>query len=225
MPDQYRLYVEQNVLWGEMDKSAAQRLAALESAPSSVRDRWQIAALRAELLVDLQDYDRALSLLTSYTFLPWEGARGMRGIYMAACLGRGRKTYFSGDFIGGLEDFRAALQYPRNLGVGQMSPPYRYESQERFWAGMGYMATGQKEEAMNLWKESLAQLARRASGKPMPPDAKTATQLLQESARPDEHAREAREKFRQGFARVTEGDASGAFSLFSEAVRENVWPW
>jgi len=225
MPQEYRLYVEQNMLWSQMGRSAAERLAALENAPPSVRDRWQIAALRAELHVSTESYDKAIEILSTHTFLPWEGARGMRYIYLGAYLGRARRAYFNGDYVGVLEDFRAALKYPLHLGVGRQNPPYRYESEERFWAGMGYMATGQEKEAMDLWQESLLQLARHVTHRPMPQDIQTAITLLKESAREDEPAHTVREKFRQGFACVAEGEASRAFSIFSEAVRENVWPW
>ncbi|MCC6445951.1 MAG: DUF5107 domain-containing protein [Armatimonadetes bacterium] len=225
MPENYRLYADRNAIWGEMGKPASERLAALESAPTSVRDRWQMAALRAELCVAVKNYDKAIELLGSHTFLPWEGARGMRGTYLNAHLGRARKHFLAGDFVGTLEDFKAALQYPMNLGVGRMNPPFRYESEEHFWAGMGYMATGHETEAMALWQEALSQLARHGSRKPVPDSPQAALEALTETARPDERAHASRERFREGFAAVAAGNASRAYSIFSEAVREDVWPW
>jgi tetratricopeptide (TPR) repeat protein len=126
-PDEYHLYVERDRCLTASGAGPEERLAALESAPAAVGKRWEVAAIRADCLVQLCRWDEAASLMQSHKFRPWEGARGMHGLWTQALVGRAGQRREAGDAAGAIADFELALTYPRNLGVGRSARPHEAE--------------------------------------------------------------------------------------------------
>ncbi|MGC9320112.1 MAG: hypothetical protein ACP5KN_18920, partial [Armatimonadota bacterium] len=122
-PDEYRLYVELDAIMEAAEWPPQRRLKLLRSAPERVQDKWQMAARIADVLVALGRWDEALAELETHRFIPWEGARGMRRLWVAALLGRAEELADAGDCEGALEACWRALQYPRNIGVGRRARP------------------------------------------------------------------------------------------------------
>ena len=136
-PDEYRLYVELDRLLEDAQRPPQERLELLEAAPDSVRERWQIAARLAAALVALGRWDDALEQLRAHRFIPWEGARGMRDLWVEALLGRAQALAEAGDHEGALASCREALEYPRDLGVGREARP---KDEARIWRAMAAIA-------------------------------------------------------------------------------------
>ncbi len=136
-PDEYRLYLELDRTLEEAERPAEERLTLLASAPESVRERWQIAARLAAALVALGRWDEALVQLRGHRFIPWEGARGMRHLWVEALLGRAKALAQAGEHQGALASCREALEYPRNIGVGRRERP---TDDARIWRTMAEIA-------------------------------------------------------------------------------------
>ena len=123
-PDDHRYYLDLVGIFAKhLDKTPAQRLTLLRSAPEAVQQKWQVAAHVAELLVETGEHDEALAMLRAHRFFPWEGARDMRRIWVRCRTERGAAASACGDHAQALADLEAAMQYPRNLGVGKPAHP------------------------------------------------------------------------------------------------------
>ena len=122
-PLDYHYYLDLERLYEKRGDVAQARLALYENAPDEVRAKWQMASRMADLKVQTKDYDGALELLAAHRYFPWEGATGTRSIYLGALLGRAEAAVADGRDGDALADYEAALQYPRNLGVGRLTYP------------------------------------------------------------------------------------------------------
>ncbi len=122
-PDDYHLYIERDEVLEHAGADVQTRLSALEVGPEEAVNRWDMAARRITCLLKLQRWDEALDLLQAYTFLPWEGARGMHAQWTRALLGRAEQRRSGGQIAEAIADYELALTYPRNLGVGRAVYP------------------------------------------------------------------------------------------------------
>jgi tetratricopeptide (TPR) repeat protein len=136
-PDEYHLYVERDRCLAASGAGPEERLSALKSAPAGVTKRWEVAAILADCLVQLERWDEAVSLMQSHKFRPWEGARGMHGLWTQALVGRAAQRREAGDAAGGIADYELALTYPRNLGVGRSAHPHEAEVHYRLAVAAG----------------------------------------------------------------------------------------
>ncbi|MCL5283291.1 MAG: DUF5107 domain-containing protein [Armatimonadetes bacterium] len=155
MPLEYRLYLEQDDLWREMGCTPIERLQAFQFASDAVLCHWQIRARMVEILVDAGEFDRAIEMLNSGRYLPWEGERKMRLHYLLAHAERGRSRLKSSDIPGAINDFEALIEYPKNLGIGRPAPPYRNEALEHWYAGIAAWLKCDSDLAAERWRTSL----------------------------------------------------------------------
>jgi tetratricopeptide (TPR) repeat protein len=118
-PEEYHLYLERDNCLRASGATAEQRLEALASAP----DRWEIAARRADCLVQLERWDEAVQLMKTHKFKPWEGARQMHALWTRALVGRAERHRKAGDLHAAVANYELALTYPRDLGVGRAACP------------------------------------------------------------------------------------------------------
>ena len=146
-PGDYRLYADLYDVLTEMDMGAEERVAMLDAASEHGRVQARLAAA----LVELERWDRAIEVLTAMQFDPYEGERGTRPTYYAAYVGRGLERYASGDLQGSLDDLEAALQYPRNVGVGKSH--FAQDSKALYWAGVVAQELGDGIKARRYWNE------------------------------------------------------------------------
>lgn len=122
-PAYYRYYLDLLQIHSTLGKGPEEQLKLLISAPSEVQSKWQIAARIAELLSQLGRHDEALDILRSHQFYPWEGGRHMRTVYVNCLMAKGEAASAAGDHAEALAHFEAAMEYPRNLGVGKLARP------------------------------------------------------------------------------------------------------
>ncbi|MFA6110670.1 MAG: DUF5107 domain-containing protein [Candidatus Latescibacterota bacterium] len=152
-PDDYRLYIDMDEIRESLAVEPAERLQALLRAPAAVREKGSIAARVARLQIALGEYDQALAVLQSRRFDPWEGARGMRTLWVDGHLGRGEELLDAGDPAGARREFEAALEYPVGLGVGQSWRPA--DAPLRYRAGLACRAAGDEQAARRHWQAAL----------------------------------------------------------------------
>lgn len=123
-PDDYRYYLDLQHIYGDrLEKGPQEQLDLLHSAPDEVREKWQVAAHIAELLIALKRYDEGLAILQVHRFFPWEGATRMRSVWVNCLAGRAQVATEAGDHAGALADLELAATYPRNLGVAKLAHP------------------------------------------------------------------------------------------------------
>ena len=154
-PADVRLYLELNEVLSQRGAPAETRLAALDAAPDSVQCRGAIAAQQVICCLELEQWDRAIHMLSTHTFHRWELEFRMRGIYLNACLGRGIARFDAGDFQGARADFERALEYPMNLRIGKPSHPS--DARAHWCAGVACEALGETAAARAHWDAAAAE--------------------------------------------------------------------
>jgi tetratricopeptide (TPR) repeat protein len=116
-PGDGRILYERDQLWKRLGESPEGRLAELEKHSELVRLRDDLSVELASLYNQTRQYERALSLLASRKFQPWEGGEGLAlGQYVRANLALGRHALAQADSLAARRWFEAALRCPENLG-------------------------------------------------------------------------------------------------------------
>jgi tetratricopeptide (TPR) repeat protein len=116
-PGDARILYEQDQLWKRLGESPERRLTDLEKYSELVRLRDDLSVELASLYNQTRQHERALSLLASRKFQPWEGGEGLAlEQYVRANLALGRHALARGDSLEARRLFEAALRCPENLG-------------------------------------------------------------------------------------------------------------
>ncbi len=150
-PKQYRLYNDLDQIYSELgDKTQRESLYA--SAPKEVLDRDTVRLRRAVLLIEQHNSDAALALLKDHRFKPWEGGQSAHEVYVLGAIERGRQALAGKNYELAERSFRAALEYPVNLGVGK--PDGAQDPEANYWLGEALSAQGNKDAAMLAWQSA-----------------------------------------------------------------------
>ncbi|HEV2424229.1 MAG TPA: DUF5107 domain-containing protein [Terriglobia bacterium] len=150
-PDQYRLYPELDEIYSELgDFDRRRRLFA--TAPAAVLDHDVVRVRRALLRVEEGQFDRALAALGHHSFKPWEGGEIVREMYVLANVQKGRMALGRGSPQEAERDFRQALEYPENLGVGKPDRPA--DAQPLYWLGEALAAQAKPDAAKAAWRQA-----------------------------------------------------------------------
>jgi tetratricopeptide (TPR) repeat protein len=143
-PDDYRLYVALDELYA-LTRKHSSRARLYREAPRKVRGNFNYVLKRAQYYVDIGEYARALRILKTDNFLPWEGWTGAREVFVLAHLGRAYSYMTSGKYKKAINDFFEAMQYPENLGTGR--PLHPLFTREYFFIGLCYEKQGNRQRA------------------------------------------------------------------------------
>ena len=149
----YRLYRDLDQLYN-LTQQQEKRATLLQSAPTAVRQMQDIVVAQAALEVDRGNYRKALELLRSRSFKPWEGGRAIRDVYVNANIGLGDEALARQEYLAALQAYSEAIKYPQNLGVG--SPAHVQEERTWYLMSEAYAAQGESSKA----KELLEQIAK-----------------------------------------------------------------
>jgi tetratricopeptide (TPR) repeat protein len=142
-----------DVLLAAKDRAAA--IKVLESTPFETLRRADVIIMLAQAYLDEQQYSDAIALLKSTPyFVNWEGQSVTWDIFHKAHVERGRQRFEEKDFAGALQDFKAALTYPENIGVGRSNRPQ--EASAQYGRGKALEALGRLEEARSAWAAGAA---------------------------------------------------------------------
>jgi len=151
-----RLYLELDQLYQMQGVSSQKRLAFLENNQDIVDTRDYLLSRQIALYVQLEQYDKAIDLLSNHHFHVWEGGGKIHDLYVDAHLLRGEKYFREGDYQAALADFEAAGEYPENLEVGrplQGGP----SSQVYYFIATVYEALGDSMQASTFYEKSVAE--------------------------------------------------------------------
>lgn len=153
-PADYRLYEDLDQIYEQQDDTAA-REKLFHDAPPTVLDRDTIRARHALFYLEQLQPDQALALLQNHRFKPWEGGVVIHNIFVRANMEKGRRALTAHQPAQAAEDFRAAMEYPEELGTGQ--PPQPDLSEQFYWLGVALDAQGKTTEAKAAWQSATSQ--------------------------------------------------------------------
>ena len=155
-----RFVAELDQMYEAAGWTPGKRLAFLKQHQPAVQQRDDVLAREIVLLNQAGQFDRALELLSSRKFHIWEGAsENAHDSWVNAHLLKGHALMKAGRTAEALKHYRAALEYPENLGVGK---PYRGDRSATilYYVGEAEAALGNKEAARTAWESALAEVRR-----------------------------------------------------------------
>jgi len=156
-PSNHRLYLEYSDVcsWLGLTKK---EIEALESAKERVK-KDSILARLSSAYVEAGRYEDALGILMGNEFTPAEGHYGNWETFVEAHVRKGVKGMNEEKWEEAMDDFKDALKYPANLGVGAPYRPHRHEAMQRYWIGECHRSLGEGERAKGAWEEMIGQKA------------------------------------------------------------------
>jgi tetratricopeptide (TPR) repeat protein len=114
--------------------------------------REDLRKRKLAVMVDLDQYEQALEIITSEEFVPLEMDQSFHLVYVRALLKRAAAYLEAGQIEAAIEDYRQALEYPENQGVGR---PVTMGNAEIFYRlGCAYELIGDYSQAVGAWQEA-----------------------------------------------------------------------
>lgn len=154
-PRDARLLYELDQLRKRTGGGPEQRLRDLEKHAPLVDQRDDLTVELVTLYNETGQHEKALSVLCNRRFHPWEGGEGLvSGQYVAAHLFLGRDALDRGEGEKALTHFRAAREYPHNLGEGKHL--LTQETHLDYFTGVALAMLHRGEEAKASWEKAPA---------------------------------------------------------------------
>ncbi len=153
-PDQYRYYYDLDEIYEEEGNSDA-RTDLFHNAPAQVLSHDIVQARYALFLIEEKRYQDALTVLATHSFVPWEGGVAIHNLFVAANMQLGEQDLAERAPAEAENYFRAAMQYPENLGTGKPAQPETAE--QLYWLGNAYRAEGTLAQAQTAWRNAAKQ--------------------------------------------------------------------
>jgi tetratricopeptide (TPR) repeat protein len=148
-----RILMELDQLYKKLNRPHAERLALLENHIDCVDYRDDLYLERATLYNQLGEYEKALELLISRNFHPWEGGEGkVTGQFLYAQIELAKKALHNRDFDKAVSHLKETESYPHNLGEGKLTGTR--ENDIHYWLGCIYEAKGEMETAKAYWEKA-----------------------------------------------------------------------
>jgi tetratricopeptide (TPR) repeat protein len=145
-----RLVSEYDQLCAKLNDSVAERLAFLKERMERVLQRDDCTVALATLHNLAGHPEKALDLLASRRFHPWEGGEGcVLRQFTTAHLLAGRKALDAGDAAAALAHFHAAMETPESLG--EAYHPLQAKADVNYWTGRALKALGRDAEARDYF--------------------------------------------------------------------------
>ncbi len=149
-----RLLYELDQLRKRLGVPAAERLDILETDSDLLAQRDDLTLEFVTLLNQTGQSERALTILCSRRFNPWEGGEGLvSGQFVWAHLLIGRCQLESGEVEKALAQFAAARKYPPNLGEGKHL--LTTETHLDYFTGVALAKLGRDDEARHYWSRAI----------------------------------------------------------------------
>ena len=141
-----RFLLEQDQLLARLDCPVKERLEKLEARPALLPERYALMLAYVNLLNADGQYEKALDLLTHYTFHVWEGGEGkVAQAYKDALLALAQRALDAGEARQAISLAERTLTYPENLGEGKLDNVP--DHQAYYLMGCAYRALGEEETA------------------------------------------------------------------------------
>jgi tetratricopeptide (TPR) repeat protein len=156
-PADARLFYELDQLKKKLNEDPRERLAALEANLELVAERDDCTVELAALYNLTDQPGKAMALLASRRFHPWEGGEGqVLRQYTSARLKLGQAALTQGTAAAAaLEHFENAMQVPENLGEAYHL--LQAKADVNYWTGKALRALGRETEALARFKTSASE--------------------------------------------------------------------
>jgi len=152
-PADARVLYERDQLWKATGELPMRRLTELEKFPHLVGQRDDLSVELATLYNQIGQHEKALALIQSRRFQPWEGGEGLvLGQHVRTHLALGRRALAAGDPAKALQFFGAALDCPENLGEAKHF--LANQSDVYYWLGIAFDAIGDALSARLWWERA-----------------------------------------------------------------------
>jgi len=149
-PDDARLLYERDQLWKRLGDKPEKRLRELKKHLDLVERRDDLSIELCALYNQTGQHAKALKLVTSRQFQPWEGGEGgPLGQHVRAQLALGRAALVNGDFATARLHFEHALTSPRNLSEAKHL--LANQSDIHYWLGCACADLGDDKSARHHW--------------------------------------------------------------------------
>jgi tetratricopeptide (TPR) repeat protein len=145
----YRLYEDLDEIYEEAGDAAA-REKLFRGAPAGVLDRDTVRARHALFFIEQLQPDPALALLAGHRFKPWEGGVVIHNIFVRANMQKGKMALATHQPEQAAADFKAAMEYPEDLGTGRPAQPNLTE--QYYWLGVALAAQDKSADAAKAWE-------------------------------------------------------------------------
>ncbi|MDO4994822.1 MAG: DUF5107 domain-containing protein [Bacteroidales bacterium] len=148
-----RVLMELDQLYRRLHRPHAERLALLARYPHLISQRDDLLLEQITLLNQTQQYERAMHLLDSHQFHPWEGGEGkVPTQYQIARVELAKHAIADKEYEKAIRLLSECLEYPRHLGEGKL-----YGAQENdfyYLLGLCHAARGEEEKARQCWEQA-----------------------------------------------------------------------
>jgi len=152
-PEDARILFEQDQLLKRTGASPVARLTTLELDEKLVEQRDDLSVEMAVLYNNAGKPERALEVLLSRHFQPWEGGEGMvLGQYVRANLLLGQNALHSGNNIDALRFFEKAWNPPQSLSEAKHL--LMNMSTVDYWLGVAYWESDKPKSATAHWERA-----------------------------------------------------------------------
>lgn len=152
-PGDARVLYERDQLWKRTGATPSRRLTELERRADVAHQRDDLAVEMAALHNQTGAHERALALLKSRQFQPWEGGEGLvLEQYVRTHLALGRKALSGGKPREAKRLFAAALRAPHN--IGEAAHLLANRSHIYYWLGIACAAGGEESMACEWWRKA-----------------------------------------------------------------------
>ncbi len=141
-PRDAEILLEMDVLMRRLGHRPPERLEILERHPDALLTRDDLTVSYVELLNLTGRSDRALEVLSTHRFHPWEGGEGkVPGQYTRALIQMAQADLDAGRAHDAVDRLEAAKVYPRNLGEGKL-PTAEADNEVDFWLSCAHALLG-----------------------------------------------------------------------------------
>lgn len=152
-PADARILYEQDQLLKRVGKPLEQRLATLETNAALVEKRDDLSLELATLYNNAGQPERALEILRSRHFQPWEGGEGLvLSQYVRANLLLGHRALDTGDNAKALQFLKDAWNPPQSLSEAKHL--LMNLSMVDYWLGVAYAENGEQQRATLHWEHA-----------------------------------------------------------------------
>ena len=133
------------------------RNALVQRIPSALIENDLIAERVASWHADQADFQAALEIIERTWFFPWEVYKGVRFLYVDCWIGKGIQLHRARDYQAAIAGYRRAMEYPRNVGVGESR--WKANAEALYRIGLALEESGERGAAYASW-EGAAEEAR-----------------------------------------------------------------
>jgi tetratricopeptide (TPR) repeat protein len=152
-PSDSRVLYERDQLWKRIGERPEARLAELERHLDLASTRDDLSVELASLYNQTRQHEKALAIIRSRKFQPWEGGEGLAlGQHVRTHLALGRRALQQGNAAESCCLFKAALDAPENLG--EAKHPLANQSDIHYWLGVAFDASGDASAAREAWERA-----------------------------------------------------------------------